>query len=93
MGKSQLGRTLPRHGGDFWNQPKKMEQLNHDFLEFIGFPEEEKVDYLVNGSCIVKFIGKEDMMLKKTELGRGVSMLRKAWIYEWSSKIDLGRLP
>ena len=34
-----------------------MEQLNQDFLEFIGFLEEEKVDYLVIGGYAVGLHG------------------------------------
>ncbi len=42
--------------------PKNMEQLNQDFLEFIGFLEEEKVDYLV--------IGRDELIRNTAASGR-----------------------
>jgi hypothetical protein len=47
--------------------PKNMEQLNQDFLEFIGFLEEEKVDYLV--------IGKVELIRNKAASGRAKDLI------------------
>jgi hypothetical protein len=44
-----------------------MEQLNQDFLEFIGFLEEEKVDYLV--------IGKVELIRNKAASGRAKDLI------------------